>query len=359
MNFGIMTFHFAHNYGAVLQAYALKSFILENGQKAQIIRFEPKEMMAFYQLNPFSDYKSIKTTCKKTIAIPRRLKQYRLFKSFINDLIDNKNKYDTRDELRSQLNDLDAVICGSDQIWNTTLTKNRTEYFIDFKDLTIKRFSYAASFGNKNLNDIQLRCIREYLAGFNNLSIREEDGKKEIESLLGKTPSIVLDPVFLRNKELWHLEAEYSHFKPQKQYILHYSLREDKELIQATEKMSRFLNIPIYVIHPTAVKQRINGVQLACVGPREFLWLIENAVCVSTNSFHATAFSVVFGKMYLHMRRDERETRIESLLKRFKCYGNTETILADINVLDLSKINQEHYTQTIQCSKDFLISCIQ
>ncbi len=358
MNYGIMTFYFAHNYGAVLQAHALKTFIEENGQSAQIIRFAPKEMTSFYRLNPFSDSKSVKPVLKKALSVPRRLKQYNLFQSFISELVDYKKEYESRDELRSQLNGLDAVICGSDQIWNTTLTKNRTEYFIDFENLKIKKISYAASFGKKKLDDLQTRCIKEFLSNFDKLSIREEDGKTEIEALLDRTPSIVLDPVFLRDKELWHSEAEKSQYKPNNEYILYYSLREDKELIQVTEDLSRHLGIPIFVIHPTAAKQRIKGVQLTCVGPREFLWLIENAVCVSTNSFHASAFSVIFGKKYLHMRREDRETRIESLLKRFKCYGNTESMLGNTDILDFSKINRDYYYQTIQESKDFLISCI-
>ena len=358
MNYGIMTFHFAHNYGAVLQAYALKSYIEEHGEKAQIIRFVPKEMIDFYRLNPLSNSKSIKSACKKAMSVPRRIKQYCLFQSFISELIDHKEEYETRDELRAQLNELDAVICGSDQIWNTTLTKNRTEYFIDFDGLSIKKYSYAASFGKKKLDDLQMRCIKDYLSNFDKLSIREEDGKSEIESLLGKTPSIVLDPVFLRDKGLWHKEAERSQFKPDQQFILYYSLREDKDLIRKTEEMSQQLNIPIYVIHPTAAKQRIKGVQLTCVGPREFLWLIENAVCVSTNSFHASAFSAIFGKKYLHMRREERETRVESILKRFKCYGNCETTLGKTGVLDLSRIDTNHYARTVKDSKDYLMSCI-
>lgn len=359
MNYGIMTFHFAHNYGAVLQAYALKSYIEEQGEKAQIIRFVPKEMMDFYRLNPLSNSKSIKSACKKAMSVPRRIKQYCLFQSFISELIDHKEEYETRDELRAQLNGLDAVICGSDQIWNTTLTKNRTEYFIDFEDLSIRKYSYAASFGKKKLDDLQMRCIKDYLSNFDKLSIREEDGKTEIEFVLGKTPSIVLDPVFLRDKELWHKEAERSQLKPDRQYILYYSLREDKELIQKTEEMSQQLNIPIYVIHPTAAKQRIKGVQLTCVGPREFLWLIENAVCVSTNSFHASAFSAIFGKKYLHMRREERETRVESMLQRFNGYQNTSEFLGNIEVLNLEKIDLNTYNAFRNKSKDYLNSCMQ
>ncbi len=353
-----MTFYFAHNYGAVLQAYALKKYLEEHEHNAQIIRFAPKEMIDFYRINPLANFKSVRSVCKKVLSAPRRLKQYRIFQSFINELVDHKIHFETRAELRMQLNELDAVICGSDQIWNTTLTKNRTEYFIDFEDLQIRKYSYAASFGKKQLDELQIRCIRDYLPGFDKLSIREEDGKTEIESILGKTPSIVLDPVFLRDKELWHEEAEKSQYRTTKQYILYYSLREDKDLIKATEEMAEQLNIPIYVIHPTAAKQRIKGIQLSCVGPREFLWLIENAVCVSTNSFHASAFSVIFGKKYLHMRREERETRVESLLNRLKCYGNTETMLGKTTVLDLSRIDPDHYADTIQGSMDFLLDCI-
>ena len=110
MNCGILTFYFAHNYGAVLQAYALQTYISKLGHATFIVKRYPDKLKREYSLNPFCDSKSIRNFLRKCKAIPKRMKQYTAFEKFIN-----KN-------FNFSEGDLDAIVCGSDQIWNEKIS---------------------------------------------------------------------------------------------------------------------------------------------------------------------------------------------------------------------------------------------
>lgn len=103
MKVGILTFHDAHNYGAVLQAYALKKYIQKLGYEVKIINYHHETIPDGY---PKEDNE----------------KRWEKFNKFIKTLIDNEEKVYTKEEDLEQL-DIDFWICGSDQIWNTEITR--------------------------------------------------------------------------------------------------------------------------------------------------------------------------------------------------------------------------------------------
>lgn len=43
MNIGILTFHWATNYGAVLQCYALQSYLTSIGHNVKVINYKPRQ----------------------------------------------------------------------------------------------------------------------------------------------------------------------------------------------------------------------------------------------------------------------------------------------------------------------------
>ena len=160
------------------------------------------------------------------------------------------------------------------------------------------------------------------------------------------------------NSGFWNKESERSKISIEKKYLLYYSLKDNHKLIEKTEQLAKFLNLDIIIIHPTGIRQPIQGKQIYGVGPYEFLYLIKNAEIVSTNSFHASAFSVLFRKRYFHIKDTSKETRVESLLTRLEAYKDCVQKIGDYNLLDLSLLNSDIMESAIENSRRFLSTSI-
>lgn len=340
---GILTFHFAHNYGGQLQAYALKSFLTDQGKDVSFIGFAPQKMLDSYSLNPFKNIKSYKSIIKKMLVYSKRKKQYDKFESFIEQQLGfNKNK-----EWSPETNYYDVVITGSDQVWNGDITGNYSEYYLSFVQ-NAKKISYAASFGKSEVSEETLRLITKYLPKFEAVSVREKSGCEVVKKAANIDVVQVCDPVFLLPKEYWtSLVTDINVLK--EDFILYYSLENNKELYHRTVELSKKLNIPIYGIHPLCQKQGEEINLLQDIGPLEFIWLINNAKIVCSNSFHAVAFSVILNKKLLHLPHKTLGGRSVELLQTL---GITKEDLDQ--VVDIEKFDYSKLKEVIRHSKMFL-----
>ena len=177
MKVGILTFHDAHNYGAVLQAYALKKYIQKLGYEVKIINYHHETIPDGY---PKEDNE----------------KRWEKFNKFIKTLIDNEEKVYTKEEDLEQL-DIDFWICESDQIWNTEITRGFNRgFFLDFKT-NGKKISYAVSMGIPELPKEYEQKFKESLEKLDEISVREESLKQYAEKFVDKKIEITLDPTLL------------------------------------------------------------------------------------------------------------------------------------------------------------------
>lgn len=347
MKCSILTFYNAHNYGASLQVFALKHYLEELNHEVYIDEFSPEIVKNIYSLNPFRYPFTFKSFLKRLIYDHIKVKQYILFESFIkNELI--------RKEQGQNHNRFDLCICGSDQIWNNALTGNIENYYLSTAPDSAKKVSYAASFGTKELTQFQKDCVAKHLPQFSGISLREEDGRNEIKQITGIDAEIVLDPVFLLASEKWKEFAKKAKTRKQEKFVLFYALRNDPKLIEGAEEIAEELKCHLYVIHPIGTKQRINGTQLYDVGPYEFVQLIQNAECICTNSFHASAFSIILKKKYFHIKDDSKETRVESMLSRFACYQTCSSFISSYPILDFEMIDDSIIEENRIKSMQFL-----
>lgn len=345
MKSGILTFHFAHNYGAVLQAYALKYYLNSIGRQAKIISFVPLKLQNEYSLNPFARKASLKNTIKRWIRIPLRVRQYRLFDDFIKNVLlgeDDEEEYS-------------EVFFGSDQIWNESITGEIENYYGLGISKKAKWIAYAASFGTNQLSDFQKNCVKKYIPSFDQVSLRESDVISEVSQLSGKDVISVLDPVFLLNEETWD-EFSKKAKGAEKNYILYYALRNDQKLIEQTESIAKKLKCKIICIHPTCNDLKTKWIQLYNVGPYEFVKLIKNATLVSTNSFHAIAFSIIFGKKVVYKSYSNTESRIPSILK---ICGLLNQYGPEVCTFDFSQINRENLEKEKEKSYRFIQRALQ
>ncbi|WP_043551200.1 polysaccharide pyruvyl transferase family protein [Ruminococcus albus] len=197
---GIITFHFAYNYGAVLQALALSNFLTNNSYNVKIINYYPPELHHEYSLNPF-DSRSKGEILGKAKLFFKRKRQYALFDNFvINNLTITDNV--TKDKLGLLNSDFDCFITGSDQVWNDAFLNDSSPYFLSFVDSEKMSISYAASFGNKRISNEISENIKKYLPLFSWVSVRERFGVN-ILNLSHINSDLVIDPVFLLSLDEW------------------------------------------------------------------------------------------------------------------------------------------------------------
>lgn len=146
---GTITFHAAHNYGSVLQAYALKKVINDLGFENEIINFRTDRQKDQY--TPLTKRKGLKYMVKNSYFLlhyASRKRKYLKFEDFINRYLISSNQkvYSSMQELIENPPEYDCYISGSDQIWNTVPNDADMSYFLPFVKHTIK-IAYAPSFG--------------------------------------------------------------------------------------------------------------------------------------------------------------------------------------------------------------------
>lgn len=200
MKIGILTFHYAHNYGAMLQAYALSTWLNNNGYDAVIIdyrlpfiydnhrKFTFRQFVKYYRSNNnllFSFLKAAKNY--RTHRNFCRMVKWTRFEDFLNNIL-RKTDYIESIEQINQLG-LDTIICGSDQIWNEKLTGGYIPlYFAEGIKKSINRISYAASTGDNSVESDKVHCFCSLLTNFDHISVREK-GLSDFMNLKGVTNS--------------------------------------------------------------------------------------------------------------------------------------------------------------------------
>lgn len=180
---GLITFHFANNFGAVLQAYTLQQTLNSLKVNNQIIDLRPYGIVKGYYIFPklMLEIKNfgLANGLLNSIIKLTRLRYYSIKSSIKFGKFRNKNLEVTKKRfhgkvgLESTLNLFEIIIVGSDQVWNPSITKNyQSIYFLKSNNSSLKKYSYAASFGNKS-NIIENYPFIDYLKDFNEISLRE------------------------------------------------------------------------------------------------------------------------------------------------------------------------------------------
>lgn len=307
---GMITFHRANNLGAALQAYALYTYLNDNICPTEIIDYYPNN--AIPARNTL--LRRAMRVAKKTVGGKEqkaRYQRFAKFDTFINECRTSEKVYYGDKEIETDPPKYDLIISGSDQILNTTLTGNSRAYYLSFAQDTPK-ISYASSFGRSGISATEDEYIKKFLPDFQEVSVREESGKEIVDQRLGYSSEVVVDPVFLLSKEKWRgLAQPVSTDK----YIFVYAMENTPWLIEAVGQVRARYQLPVKIVLGGDFQLLIDGEVDDCCGPREFLSYIENAECVVTNSFHGTAFSIIYEKKFVCVTHSKKNTRLENLCK--------------------------------------------
>ena len=252
------------------------------------------------------------------VKLPERLialKRKKVFDKFYNKYIQTTTEeYHSIDELRNTPPLADCYIAGSDQIWNTTF-KNGTDpgFYLDFGKKTIKRISYAASFATDKLKNNSEDFIKDQLKNFDQISVRESSGLKILQ-LLGFNGVQVVDPVFLLSSNFWINFA--SKIGENENYILIYDFEHSKEIEILAKRIAKLENLKIYSIAP--YKLKYSNKNFINYDPTAFVSLIKNAKYIISNSFHGSAFAIIFQKNFFVVNREDGlNVRMRDLLSKY------------------------------------------
>lgn len=310
---GILTFHNACNYGAFLQAKSLSEFIDEmDDAEAYVIDYKNNKITEDYSVASVFDFKQgLRTTLLKILRLRDIMKRNRIFHDF------QQNTFKYVDLEKSSDFKMDKVIVGSDQVWNLSLTDSDLNYFLPFVKPEA-RVSYAASVGENAVN-IDRDLFKSQLSTFSAISVRENDLRNVINSLGIKNKACTcIDPVFLKDQLSWRQYANDVDLPIKDPYmvvfIMGVSKQADYMVNRAIEISETSGNKLILVGDQERWYKYRNVKHFGVATPKEFIKLIDGANCVFTNSFHATAFSIILNSPFYVEMNIKNSTRIESLL---------------------------------------------
>jgi polysaccharide pyruvyl transferase WcaK-like protein len=318
LKIGILTFHDADNYGAVLQAYALTESIknIKLDLQVEIINYKMPFILRPYKLIRFKTediYTFIRTLLSSVIYLKVRgikKSKFNAFRKRYMSLSDNVY-YKAK-----EINGYDAYIVGSDQVWNSDITGYEDIFFLSFCNNSAKKISYAASIGKNKLTKLDAEFIKQHIDNLEFISVREDNAVELIKAFTNKKICRVLDPTFLLGEYEW--AKLVSDKKITQDFILLYMVSMNEEALKVADIISKMMKLPVWYINDSYKKDKYKFKHIRGIGPLEFLVLVKNAKFIVTTSFHGTAFSIIFNKKFVTVPYKRTSSRMVELLKRIK-----------------------------------------
>lgn len=323
MDIGIITYHYSYNFGAMIQAYALRMAIKElvgEDVGVDIINYIPPTF----------------TNKAESLSDDRYEHQKLDRKRFLSERCGIRGEATTD---ISAIREYDIYITGSDQVWNPNLPvfEESSEYFLSFVKNGKIRASYAASVGEKITDDFSTELFEKYIPLFDYLSVREQSYCGFIEKFTDKKCYAVLDPTFLlrpshyiglmprkEKKAKYTLCVSYAMKAKRKLYDLanRYTILHKQNIVNMEQQIK-----PYFFMNPEE--------SIFYSSIEEILWYIDNAEMIITDSFHFVVFSIIFHKPFYVMLTG-KTSRIVDLLQYL---GLEDRILPDM--FAVSKMNNK------------------
>lgn len=349
MKIRTITCHDVYNLGASLQAYALQHYLESKGHDVQIIDYKPEYLSRHHKLgivsNPIFDKPLVKQLYLLA-KLPGRLwglRIKRVFDAFTAKYLKLTKRYNSYEELKADAPLTDCYIAGSDQIWNTLFPNGRdAAFYMDFGAKDVKRISYAASFATPTVAADCREFVVGKLKGIDAISIRERISLPLLTELGRPDGVAVCDPVFLLNKEEWveTLQGEPGLSGVPEKYVLVYLTDRGPQIERIAQEIKKKTGWKICSVG--SIKAGCADKTFTTAGPLDFVRLIKDAQFVISNSFHATAFSLIMGTKFCVVNRaDAINERMKSILED---YGLSDRLVSEYSnelllELDLPLLN--------------------
>ncbi len=313
MKVGIITFHQADNYGAVLQAFALQEAIKNLGEEAYILDYH-NEIIG-------SQGFSLRDFLKNPIAflyrflngffqVRARHKKFELFRAHYMHI----------QKLPSQIanSDFDCFVLGSDQIWNPSLTGGIDPVYWGSKDVFGEKrvVTYAASSGKIELfNRYSKGQIKDFLSNISFITVRESRLKDYLQATFNISSTLVVDPTILHNVDFYNQLAvapplDYP-------YVLYYNVEGTPYALNIARKVAHDKQCKLVSLSNSSIVQSLKNKDIVYFNATvpQMLALVKYSQAVVALSFHGTLFSLFFHKEFYSVSGGNM-ARVEAVLSK-------------------------------------------
>lgn len=361
MKIKTITCHDVYNSGASLQAYALMKYLQNNGHEVEIIDYKPDYLCNNYKLSAVNNPKYEKNLILKYIylalKLPERILALRIkskYDKFKNKYLNiTERRYQSNEELKSNPPEADIYICGSDQIWNSKFKNGKDPaFYLDFVPKGKVRASYAASFATEAIDNELKEITKERIEKLDFVGVREVSALNILKDLEIEKGVQVMDPVFLLDEYEWS-DMTYE-INNNEKYIFVYDFDGNDLIKEIALEIAKERNLKIYTVFKCDYSDKV----IERMGPIDFISYIKNSEFVISNSFHGTAFSIIFKKEFVVINRKEAiNTRMRDLLSILNIENRLISENYDFNNIikqvDYREIN-EYLEEKIKLSKQYL-----
>lgn len=362
-----ITTQYANNMGALLQCYALSEFL--NSQKdidCKVIQYFPegaeKSWVYFRKNNTFREFLQNVYKFFRVDLYYVNCRKNRFMRKFIDKYIPLTSEvYNSRDEILNNPPFADAYIAGSDQIWNFKYRMDFT-FFLEFatKFLDSKRIAYAPSVADP-WTDAQCKRIQPILKNFHALSVRELENVEQVRQLVNLEVFHVADPVFLLSRGCWDKILRKPAIK--EPYIFCYFLSVSDLAVKAVEKLRKLTGYKVVHLNLNTLDKFHSDYNIRVSDPCDFIGYISQATFVCTNSFHCSAFSILYKRNFCFVPKHMANSRVKGLQDVFQL-GNvilSEDKVHDLQLGDLTidyQNGERSGNEFIEKSKEFLLNSL-
>lgn len=352
MKIGIMTFWWSQdNYGQILQCYALQKYLRDAGHDAYLIRYKNEEKTplwkkCFKAFNPSLLYRHLKYKINSRKLKKEQFCNNRQFDEFRKKYINQSEIfYHSYKELKENPPEADVYIVGSDQVWNFSFLKKIKNssyihsYMLDFGKETTKKMSYAASWSMTSLSSELIEEITPLLQKFSYVSVREQNGIELCNQCGYDKAEFVCDPTMLLDAQIYRdLYKSEEIRKQEKKYLLLYMLNNECDFdIQKVYDFAEKKNLEVVYVTGNGVVDKRD--KFFATIP-EWLYLIDNAEYVVTNSFHCCVFSSLFEKKFGVVKLKGKVVGMNTrMVTLFNLLGIEERFVDD----DFCILNKEYF----------------
>ncbi|PRX42477.1 polysaccharide pyruvyl transferase family protein [Salegentibacter salegens] len=375
MKIGIITHPLIYNYGGILQNYALQDILKEMGHEVYTIDRLPKTPIKtkFLSLGK----RILLKLSGKNIKLRgwQSNEEFKIINKNTRGFVENNIILTEGITNNSEINKIhrkykfDAYVVGSDQVWRRNEARGNNLEFLDFLEDNneVKKIAYSASFGVSEweFNEEETKKFKRLAQLFDPISVREDAAVQLCQDYLNVEAQHLVDPTMLLTKDKFISVVEAKNIKKSDGNLFSYVLDRNETKKKIIDNISEELGMKYFEVMPEQnFKIELeHGFDIhQCVFPEIEEWLraFIDAKFVITDSFHGTAFAILFNKPFIAIVNKRRgASRFYSLLKTFGLENRaiTEEDSIDFKLIseeiDFAKVNRI-LNQEREKSKNFL-----
>ena len=353
MKIGLCLKYEQQNYGSKLQARATLRLFEELGHDCKVIHYGKAGLMFKLRALPRLFNKTFRQDKLVEWNIARSFKQHpevseelllrrNTFKEYDANFFDRYEVYGAKfADIQRIAKDFEAIVTCSDQLWSPS-GLGTNFYNLMFVPDSVKKVSFASSFGVSQIPSYQKKATVEYLRRIEHVSCRENRGAEIVKELTGRDVPVLMDPVFAYNKEQWAdiVPEEKVYDEP---YLLCFLLGDTIAYRESVKEfaLTKGLKIVSFPFMDQYVEYDANFGDITPYNadPDKLLNILRGAEYVLTDSFHIGAFSIIMHKQFVIFNRysnnnvSSKNSRIDTLCGNLELEDrrvNSKNILSEI-----------------------------